>query len=74
MFSYMDQIGQDALKLCFCLFNKKTCPLLISLFYILYMEAHAYMASTKFKCESLGNYCEFVKLWKQGSLWLVHSI
>ena len=61
-------IGEYALKLCFCLFNKKTCALLISFLYILCMEAHAYMGYTKFKCESLGNYCEFVKLWMHGSV------
>ena len=59
---WMDPIGEYASKLCFCLFNKKTCALLICYFYILFMEAHAYMGSTKFKCESLYNYCEFVKL------------
>ena len=60
--------GEYALKVCFCIFNKKTCALLISFIYILCMEAHAYMGSTKFKCESFGNYCEFVKLWKHGSV------
>ena len=54
MFSWMDPISEYALKLCFCLFNKKTCELLIRFFYILCMEAHAYMGSTKFKCESFG--------------------
>ena len=62
MFSWMDSISEYALKLCVCLFNQKICALLISFFYILCMEAHAHMDSTKFKCESLGNYCEFVKL------------
>ena len=32
MFSWMDSIGEYALKLCFCLFNKKTCALLIIFF------------------------------------------
>ena len=32
IFSWMDLIGEYALKLCFCLFNKKTCALLISFF------------------------------------------
>ena len=54
IFSWMHPIGEYALKLCFCLFNKKTCALLISFFYMLCMEAQAYMGSTKFKCESLG--------------------
>ena len=58
----MDPIGEYALKLCFYLFNKKTCALLICFFLILCMEAHAYMGCTKFKYESLGNCCEFVKL------------
>ena len=62
MFTWMDPIGEYALKLCFYLFNKKTCALLISFFYILCMEGHAYMCSTNFKYESFGNYCEFVKL------------
>ena len=32
MFSWMDQIGEYALKLSCCLFNKKTCALLIVFF------------------------------------------
>ena len=54
IFYWMDPIREYALKLCFCLFNKKTCALLIRFFYILCMEALAYMGSTRFKCESLG--------------------
>ena len=41
------------LKLCFCLFNTKTFAMLLIFFYIL--------CTTKFKCESSCNYCEFVK-------------
>ena len=35
-------MGEYSLKLCFCLFNKKTCAMLLSFFYILCTEAHAY--------------------------------
>ena len=34
--------NENALKLYFRLFNKKTCAMLVSFFYILCMEAHAY--------------------------------
>ena len=60
-------MGEYALKLCFCLFNKKTCASLISFFtYSAWKPMH--MGSTKFNYECLGNYCEFVKLWKHGSV------
>ena len=32
MLPWIDPIGEYALKLCFCLFNKKACALLISFF------------------------------------------
>ena len=35
-------MGEYALKLCCCLFNKKTWAMLLSFFYMLCMEAHAY--------------------------------
>ena len=70
-YQYVILDGPDrwiCIKTLLCLFENKTCALLIIIFfYILFMEVHAYMGSTKFKCESLGNYCEFVKLWKHGS-------
>ena len=54
-------MGEYALKLCFCQFNKKRCGMLLS-FFTYYAWKPMHMCSTKFKCESLGNNSEFVKL------------
>ena len=35
-------MSEYPLKLCFCLFNTKTFAMLLILFYILFMEAHAH--------------------------------
>ena len=47
--------------LCFCLFNKKTLAMLLSFFFTYYAWMPMHMGSTKFECDSLGNYyCETV--------------
>ena len=52
-------MGEYPLKRCFCLFNRKTFAMLLIVFT---HYACVKKISTKFKCESSGNYCEFVKL------------
>ena len=54
-------MGEYPFKLCFCLFNTKTFAML-RIFFTYYAWTPIHMGSTKFKCESSGNYCEFVKL------------
>ena len=51
----------NILKLCFCLFNTKIFAMLL-IFLTYYTWKPMHMGSTKLKCESSGNYCEFVKL------------
>ena len=60
-------ICEYALNLCLCLFNKKTCAMLLN-FFTYYSWKPMHMGSTKFKPEISGNYCEFVKRWKHGSV------
>ena len=54
-------MGENPLKPCFCLFNTKIFVMLL-IFFTYYAWKPMHMGSTKFKCESSGNYCEFVKL------------
>ena len=54
-------MGEYALKLCFCLFNTKTFAMLL-IFFKYYAWKPMHMGCTKFKCESTGDYSEFVKL------------
>ena len=51
-------MGEYPLKLCFYLFNKKTCAMLL-IFFTYYVWKPMHMGSTKLKCESSCNYCEF---------------
>ena len=53
-------MGEYPLKICFCLFNAKTFAMLL-IFFTYYAWKPMHMGSTKFKCESSGNYCEFMK-------------
>ena len=56
-------MGEYALNLCFCLFHKKTYAMLLIFFFTYYAWSPCmHMGSKKFKRESSGNYCEFVKL------------
>ena len=42
--------------------------MLLKFFFTHYAWKAIHMGCTKFKRESKGDYCEFVKLWKQGSV------